>query len=160
MRAHKPVPCTRTRYAKATLKVGGWPVREPQIACLIAVMVGEGSDAAWNPLDTTLKRPGATPYNSFGTNNALHVWDYVSAASGVSATVETMRQPNMASWVDLFTRKRVTSEQLAAAFATVAWAYVGDKLPEEIVAAWATGSRSYRDDARAAVKGPGDWPYR
>jgi hypothetical protein len=54
----------------------------------------EGADAAWNPLCTT--QPGgedpANPYyNTFGTDGGTHVMNYSSLASGVAATVITLR---------------------------------------------------------------------
>lgn len=44
----------------------------------------EGGAAAYNPLNTTLRMPGATNYNSAG------VQQYVSAAQGAEATVLTL----------------------------------------------------------------------
>lgn len=159
-RKHKTLPCTYGRYAAAVLHQANLQGGHPYVACLVAVMIGESSRAAWNPMDTTLRRPGATPYNTFGDSGALHVWDYPTAASGVSATVATILQPNMAEWTDLLRHRGHDAAQLAAGFARVPWAYVGDRLPGEIVADWLTGARSYDRDWRLPVTGPGNWPYR
>lgn len=158
-RPHHPVPCTRTRYAHAVLHIGGWQTRGAHVAALVAIMVGEGSQAAWNPMDTTLPRRGATPYNSFGPEASLHVWDYPTAAAGVSATVATLRGADMAPLARILHKRNATTLQICERFAEVPWAYIGDRLPEEIAAAWRSRGRSFKADARVRIQGPGLWPY-
>jgi peptidoglycan hydrolase-like protein with peptidoglycan-binding domain len=82
---------TREEFATDILHSGAWPDRLGAVQGLVAVMVGEDSEARWNPTDTTLYLPGATPFNSFGPNGEWHVWDYQSYADGVKATVETIK---------------------------------------------------------------------
>jgi len=51
----------------------------------------EGSEAEWNPFDTTWSHEqGATAYNSFGPGGSLHVENYPTRAEGVHATAQTL----------------------------------------------------------------------
>lgn len=53
----------------------------------------EGSNARFNPLDTTLWRHNAHAYNTFYVNGrAMHVWNYSTFHDGVMATGETLLQ--------------------------------------------------------------------
>jgi hypothetical protein len=51
---------------------------------MVAWQVQEGTQAAWNPLATTLPMDGATNFNSVGVKN------YVSLAQGLEATQRTL----------------------------------------------------------------------
>lgn len=64
------------------------PKSEANLAALRAWGECEGSEAAFNPLDTTLHMQGATEYNTFGDNQ--HVWNYPDEETGVRATVQTL----------------------------------------------------------------------
>ena len=150
---------TRLFYARALLVAGGMQ-RGPQYEqALVAVMTGEDSAATWNPLDTTLPRPGATPYNSFGPNSDYHVWNYPTPAEGIAATLATMEQPNMARWFDAMRTEGKTATQLMIAFSLTPWGGIGDKLPFEIAQEYAAGRRNYVADRRNQVYGCGHWPY-
>jgi hypothetical protein len=59
------------------------------VLAIIAQIQAEGGEALFNPLNTTLHMPGATDYNS------VHVKDYLTYAQGLTATANTLRQPNM-----------------------------------------------------------------
>lgn len=51
----------------------------------------EGSQAEWNPFDTTWSHEqGATAYNSFGPGRSLHVMNYPTRAEGVDATAQSL----------------------------------------------------------------------
>jgi len=67
----------------------GAPVNAANVRALTAWGECEGSAAQFNPLDTTQHEPGATEYNTFG--NDQHVWNYPDEATGVRATVTTLR---------------------------------------------------------------------
>lgn len=54
---------------------------------LYAWQVAEGGDADWNPLNSTLKLPGSTDYNSAGVQN------YPRALHGIAATILTITGP-------------------------------------------------------------------
>lgn len=70
-----------------------YPTTEANVKALHAWQACEGSDAHFNPFDTTLWQPGATPYNTFYINHRpFHVWNYNSMESGIRATMETMRE--------------------------------------------------------------------
>ena len=66
------------------------PATPASLQALVAVAVGEGSAARWNPIDTILPMPGATPFNTFGPNGRYHVWDYPDAPTGILATARTI----------------------------------------------------------------------
>lgn len=51
----------------------------------------EAGKAAWNPFNTTLKRPGSLPYN---TNNNSPVQNYSTKVQGIEATIATINQTN------------------------------------------------------------------
>lgn len=51
----------------------------------------EGSNAHFNPLDTTLWQHDATAYNTFYVNGRpMHVWNYPTMHAGVEATASTL----------------------------------------------------------------------
>ena len=101
---------TRIEFADISAAENGW---EPSLVFeqVVTIMaVGEGSQAKFNPIDTILYEPGATPYNSFTTRlrrrirrgvrrllrrpaerreGLLHVWNYPDLATGVKATADT-----------------------------------------------------------------------
>lgn len=64
---------------------------------IIAQIQAEGGQARFNPLNTSLRMPGSTDYNSIPVQN------YTSYAQGLDATVQTLKQANM---VKLFTELR------------------------------------------------------
>ncbi len=66
----------------------GAPVTSANLDAIDAWAAGEGSCAAFNPLDTTQPEPGATPFNTLPGGG--HVWNYPSLDTGVRATVETL----------------------------------------------------------------------
>jgi hypothetical protein len=75
---------TREEFARRVLaQVGAKPTKR-NLWALVSWMQAEGGDADWNPLNTTLDKPGATNYNSVGVKN------YTSAEQGIEATAETL----------------------------------------------------------------------
>lgn len=150
----------RLFYARALLVAGHFQRSPAYEMALVAVMTAEDSLAGWNPLDTTLERPGATPYNSFGPGGTEHVWNYPDAVVGVQATLETMAQPNMDPWTTALRTRGHSAVELCHAFSLTPWGGVGDVLPIEIVRDWQRRLRSYVADRRALVEGAGPWPYR
>lgn len=151
--------CRRLQYAQAVLKVGGFCTASTHVAALVAIMAGEGSKAHWNPMDTTRFETGATAYNSFGPGGEYHVWNYPSAHAGVSATVATLHQTNMAVLAEALRNKDLKAPAICRAFSRVPWAYIGDTLPEEIAIGYQRHTRDYKRDWSVLVEGPGDWPY-
>lgn len=151
---------SRILYARALIHGLGAPRKPDTEMAIVAVMVGESSRAAWNPLDTTMPATGATPYNSFGPNGEYHVWNYPDAHTGVAATLATMRQSNMTEWADAIRRGTLSAEDICVAFSHTPWGGVGDVLPLEIVKDWRARSRNYGRDAKVEVWGAGSWPYR
>lgn len=151
---------TRLLFARAVIQEMKWDRTPAREMVLVAVMTAEDSRALWNPMDTTMPAVGATPYNSFGPNGEYHVWNYATAMSGVEATCATLRQSNMAPWVDVIAEARQSAETMALAFERCPWGGIGDSLPLRIVQEWTSKSRSYVNDARYAVAGNGQWTYR
>jgi hypothetical protein len=150
---------SRLYYARALIQGLGAPRKTSAEMALVAVMVSEGSRAAWNPLDTTLEVPGATAYNSFGPHGEYHVWNYPDSRAGVEATLATMRQANMSPWVTAIRRGTLSAEDICRAYAEVPWSGIGDLLPLEIVLSWRSRSRTYKRDADSEVWGAGPWAY-
>jgi len=150
---------TRLLFARAVLVRGDFQRGSEYEKSLVAIMAGEGSLAHWNPMDTTLQRPGATPYNSFGANNAEHVWNYASAHDGVEATILTMMQPNMAPWVNLLKEPGHNAIQLCVGFSRCPWGGVGDTLPLRLARQWRTDWIGYLHERRGIVAGNGPWTY-
>jgi hypothetical protein len=72
-------------WADAFLRAAGVPVCSNNLITVIAWESAESTDAAFNPLATTLPAPGATDFNSAGVKN------YPSAAVGLAATLDTLR---------------------------------------------------------------------
>lgn len=151
---------TRIAYARAIIQALEADRTTAREMSLVAVMTGENSRAAWNPMDTTWEAPGVTPYNSFGPNGEYHVWNYPNAIEGIEATIATMRQRNMAPWLDVLLEPRVPAIEICRAFGEVPWAGIGDRVPMDLVSAWDNHSRRYQSDAQAWVEGYGIWPYK
>lgn len=82
---------TRIAFFADVLSGAGWPGTVESLQALVAVAVGEGSTAKWNPTDTILFEAGATPFNTFGPNGEYHVWNFPDQATGVKATVATLQ---------------------------------------------------------------------
>lgn len=75
---------TREEFALLLLpRIGARPTKR-NLWALVSWMQAEGGAANFNPLNTTLVKPGAINYNSVG------VKEYVSLAQGVEATAETL----------------------------------------------------------------------
>ena len=75
---------TREDFARLLLpKVGAKPTKR-NLWAFVAWAQAEGGSASFNPLNTTLPKPGATNYNAVGVKN------YKSLAQGVEATAETL----------------------------------------------------------------------
>jgi hypothetical protein len=58
---------------------------EYQIQFMVSWRQHEGAQAAWNPLNSTIKKPGATIYNYATVKN------YPDRATGLSATIDTLK---------------------------------------------------------------------
>lgn len=81
----------QTHFFKRLLADIHAPDTEANLKALRAWRDCEGSNAQFNPLDTTLWRTGAYPYNTFYVNGrAMHVWNYSRLHDGVKATAETL----------------------------------------------------------------------
>jgi hypothetical protein len=62
----------------------GWTLAE-------SALVG---GAASNPINSTWRAPGATPFNTIRMKNGgvIHVWNYVDCEQGLKYTAKTLRQ--------------------------------------------------------------------
>ena len=78
----------REEFYHALLNAISAPVNDHNLNALRAWGECEGSQAEWNPLDTTQYEEGATAYNTFG--NDQHVWNYPNLETGVKATASTL----------------------------------------------------------------------
>lgn len=95
-------------FYKAVLRGIGAPVSGNTLAAFYAWRQAEGGKAAYNPFNTSWKKPGSTTYNTHG------VQSYASPADGVDATVKTL---------------------LGSKYTGIVTALRGDKAPGEIVTA-------------------------
>lgn len=78
---------TRGEFAHHVMKRRGIPKTWRNRVVFMAWAQSEGGDAYWNMLNTTLRQPGSTNYNSVGVQN------YISAEQGLYATAKTFDTP-------------------------------------------------------------------
>ena len=79
--------------------IGADPSKDSVIDGFVAWGVAEGGGsphAQYNMLNTTLHMPGAIAYNTIKLQSGvfIHVWNYADYASGLSALIHTLLQPN------------------------------------------------------------------
>jgi len=75
---------TREEWSNDLLAFGDWPPSAEKVLGIVAWGVAEGSQALWNPLDTTEPAAGATNYNSAGVRN------YPTQQIGLEAVYATL----------------------------------------------------------------------
>ncbi len=111
-----------SRFATDLLTNLALPVTEPNITALQAWASGEGSQAAFNPLDTTQAEPGATAFNA---NGGVPVENYPDYRTGLAATVATLEPggrpaPLYAKVIDAL-RAGSSAEAVESAVAASPW---------------------------------------
>jgi len=77
---------TRGEFAKKVIGGLGAPVSLHTRRALAAWMQAEGGSARNNPMNTTLRMPGSTDFNS------VHVQHYTSPKQGAEALVKTLKE--------------------------------------------------------------------
>lgn len=77
---------TWPQWAALLLPRVGAPLCANNVVTVVAWAAQENTDAAWNPLATTLPMPGSTPFNW------ADVQDYRSLEQGLAATVRTLEE--------------------------------------------------------------------
>jgi hypothetical protein len=77
---------SRESWAVSLLQALDAPVCSNNLVTLVTWQTAENTDAAWNPLATTMPAAGASAYNAVGVKN------YASADDGIRATVDTLQQ--------------------------------------------------------------------
>ena len=82
--ASDPAAIDGGQWAQLFLATIGAPPCQNNLITVVAWETAESTDAAWNPLATTLPVPGATGFNSVG------VKDYASLVQGLEATRDTL----------------------------------------------------------------------
>lgn len=91
---------TKIGAATQILRGIGAPVNNKTVGAMVGWFNAEGGNwnnsASFNPLNTTLTTPGARSVNSVG------VKAYPDWSTGISATVQTLRQSNMSGIVQAF----------------------------------------------------------
>lgn len=119
---------TREEFAKQLLPKVGAKATKRNLWAVVSWCQAEGGSAAFNPLNTTLDRPGATNYNSVGVKN------YTSLAQGVEATAATLNYG--ADW-DLYGYKPIRKHLRGDS-----WASLTLRAVERSV--WGTGGLALR----------------
>ena len=119
---------TREKFAQHVLTELKAKQSKRNLWALVSWMQAEGGSARFNPLNTTLKKPGATDYNSVGVKN------YKSFSQGVEATVETL---NYGADRDLYGYKPIRRR-----LRRNAWAYWTLRAVEKSI--WGTGGLALR----------------
>lgn len=122
----KAATAERKSWAKIFLSRIGAPLSSSNIAALTTWMAAEGTGwstslrrRTYNPLNTTLKRPGAVSFNSVG------VKAYVSPEQGVEATIATLtggsaKKRGYTAILDAF-RKNASPKVILNAIDNSAW---------------------------------------
>jgi hypothetical protein len=78
---------TRLQWGNQLMDTLGLAHRKATERALVAWLAAEGTQAKWNPLATTLRRPGSTNFNSVGVQN------YLTLCQGLEATTLTLDEP-------------------------------------------------------------------
>ena len=107
---------TRENFANALLIALGCPQSLNNVDALVAAMAGENTEAAFNPLATTLDWWPDTDYNNAGVKN------YADFAAGVSATASTLTE-NQSGYASILSslRRSDPPSTTVAAWAASAW---------------------------------------
>ena len=95
-------------FYRAILVGVGAPITDNGLLFLRAWRQAEGGTAAYNPVNTTWKKPGTTDYNSRGVKN------YPDPVTGLSATVKTLLSSYYTGIVDALRRGAPASKAAAA----------------------------------------------
>jgi hypothetical protein len=93
-------------WAEHVTAVLGGPQRAETRRFLHAWAQAEGGGAAWNPLNSTMKIPGSTDYNSAGVQN------YPRPVWGVAATAMTLTNGNYGTIVGSIQAGTLTAEEI------------------------------------------------
>lgn len=125
----------REFWANAFLTRLGAPVTRHNRMVMVVWMQSEGSPFAWNPLATTLKRPGSQTMNSHG------VQAYPSYSVGMDASVATIREPQYDKVVNRLMRNARPGRTLEA-IAASPWGTGGSLMSAVLTSA----KRGYYDD--------------
>lgn len=80
---------TRIAWSKSFLHYGSFRVEKRRLWAMVAWTSAEGSNARFNPLACTAKRPGSTPFN---WNGGFPVQNYTSEEQGLEAILDTLHK--------------------------------------------------------------------
>jgi len=103
---------TRKEFADRMLTKLGAPTSANNRRALVAWMHTEGYGGKNNPLNTSLKMPGSTTFNSHGVQNYLEITDGVSAAA--RTLLEGEEEWNYEPIITLLQQNRKPERTLAA----------------------------------------------
>jgi hypothetical protein len=116
---------TRQLFAEAVLQDLGVPQSGASVDALVAVMVGEGTAAGWNPCATEEKAPGSVDFNEAG------VQTYPSFAAGVAATVKTLKDGDY-GMVRVELGQAVDAKAIVTAWALSPWGTFGHDVTKAV----------------------------
>lgn len=95
-------PENDTQIFTEILKGLGAPVTEENLNFFRAWRAAEGGRALNNPFNTTLRRPGSTPYNriQLESGSTISVQNFVDQQQGIEATIITLSNPRYKAIID------------------------------------------------------------
>jgi hypothetical protein len=117
----------RHDWANQFLAGAGAPVTLYHALGVVTWQVGEGTKAKANPLATTQKAPGSWSYNSSSVQN------YRSYASGLAATVTTVKYPAYASLLAIMRKPESTAADMCRAVKASPWGTFHGMTDQQVV---------------------------
>lgn len=121
-------------FFKAILVGIGAPVTKNNINYLYAWRQAEGGHATFNPFNTTMKREGATNYNSVGVKN------YISEQQGIEATVSTLLDNRHHRYDAILSALKNDSDPMITAEALVSSPWGTGELAKKVISGYQAGA--------------------
>jgi len=121
-------------FFQAILVGIGAPVTKNNINYLYAWRQAEGGHATFNPFNTTMKREGATNYNSVGVKN------YISEQQGIEATVSTLLDNRHHRYDAILSALKNDSDPMITAEALVSSPWGTGELAKKVISGYQAGA--------------------
>lgn len=121
-------------FFQAVLVGIGAPITKNNLDYLYAWRQAEGGRATFNPFNTTLKRDGATNYNSVGVKN------YISEQQGIEATVSTLLDNRHHRYDAILSALKTDSDPMVTAEALVLSPWGTGELAKKVISGYQSGA--------------------